>query len=450
MRPPVVRAVPAARLCYNQAVIDRASFDQYVREALGRLYDRPYLRAHPLAELLTGRSPEGSGRSLHPILLEAIEHVRPPRGVPAVSPAWRQYRYLVLRYVEGIGHESIARELGISVRQARREHTEALGAVASTLWDTYRALDAPGPKTRVAAIRRPEPVDSGEERATPAGLDAEVVRVGLEATEQSTELQETVESIRGLVESLAATRAMRVELTLPPAPLYVATSRTVLRQLLLSILSYAAEVAPRAVSVLSASESAAGVGLHLLVEPGDPPVGRESSEAETVLTSARYLAEAAGGALDRGQTTTRSLYLNVTLPSGQRKTVLIIDDDPDMPRLLGRYLAGSRYRAIHARTAPAALHLARTAQPDVIILDVLMPTQDGWDIVQRLREQPETSGIPIIVCSVLAEGPIARSLGIEVYLSKPVTRQRLLSALDRCFSGPSMSAAHPDSPSRSP
>jgi CheY-like chemotaxis protein len=67
----------------------------------------------------------------------------------------------------------------------------------------------------------------------------------------------------------------------------------------------------------------------------------------------------------------------------------------------------------------------------VIILDVMMPDIDGWEILGRLRSHPSTSAIPVVVCTILAQEELALSLGASGFLLKPITRQALLEELDR-------------------
>ena len=65
-------------------------------------------------------------------------------------------------------------------------------------------------------------------------------------------------------------------------------------------------------------------------------------------------------------------------------------------------------------------------------MDVMLPHIDGWDLLGRLREHPQTHGIPIVVCSILAEEQLALDLGAAAFIRKPVSREGLLATLDRC------------------
>ena len=74
--------------------------------------------------------------------------------------------------------------------------------------------------------------------------------------------------------------------------------------------------------------------------------------------------------------------------------------------------------------------LARAQQPGIITIDLMMPGRDGWELLQALRAQPETVTIPVIVCSVLDEPELARSLGAQGCLKKPAGQVDLLQALE--------------------
>ncbi|MGH2457489.1 MAG: response regulator, partial [Chloroflexota bacterium] len=121
--------------------------------------------------------------------------------------------------------------------------------------------------------------------------------------------------------------------------------------------------------------------------------------------------------------------IELVLPTSQQPTVLIVDDNPGMRRLMRRYLTGRSYLVLEAPNAADALRLASEVQPDAVTLDLMMPTTDGWELLQALRSQPRTREIPIVVCSVLKERDLALSLGAADFLAKPISRDALLQAL---------------------
>jgi CheY-like chemotaxis protein len=108
----------------------------------------------------------------------------------------------------------------------------------------------------------------------------------------------------------------------------------------------------------------------------------------------------------------------------------VVDDNEDVLELFRSYLSPHRYRVVTVRSARQALDLAREVQPYAITLDLMMPGQDGWDVLQTLLSQPDTRHIPVIVCTVLRQKELALSLGAAAFLAKPTTEAALLAALE--------------------
>jgi CheY-like chemotaxis protein len=111
--------------------------------------------------------------------------------------------------------------------------------------------------------------------------------------------------------------------------------------------------------------------------------------------------------------------------------VLVIDDNADTLQLLRRYTAGTRYRLVGTRDPDQALGIACETDPQVVVLDVMMPQVDGWKVLGRLRQHPLTGHLPIVVYTILAQEELALSLGASAFLRKPVTQQRFLAVLDQ-------------------
>jgi len=102
--------------------------------------------------------------------------------------------------------------------------------------------------------------------------------------------------------------------------------------------------------------------------------------------------------------------------------VLVIDDDAPIRLLCRVNLEAERMEVSEAVDGASGLERAREEKPDVILLDVMLPRMDGWQVAERLLEQPETADIPIVFLTARAElGDRARGLeigGID-YLTKP-------------------------------
>ena len=118
------------------------------------------------------------------------------------------------------------------------------------------------------------------------------------------------------------------------------------------------------------------------------------------------------------------------LPGAQR-SVLVVDDDESVRRLLAYDLAPYGLRVLEAADGRQAIAVARTEKPDVILLDILMPGLDGWQALKALKELPETRSIPVIILSVVENRAFGISLGAFDYLVKPVDRAALFLTLSR-------------------
>jgi signal transduction histidine kinase/DNA-binding response OmpR family regulator len=116
-------------------------------------------------------------------------------------------------------------------------------------------------------------------------------------------------------------------------------------------------------------------------------------------------------------------------PAG--RTVLVVDDDPDVISLFRRYLEEQGYQIIGAQDAVEALRLAWEEHPYAITLDINMPEEDGWTVLRALKEDKATQEIPVIICSVIQDEDTGFSLGAADYLTKPISQETLLASLVR-------------------
>jgi signal transduction histidine kinase/ActR/RegA family two-component response regulator len=124
--------------------------------------------------------------------------------------------------------------------------------------------------------------------------------------------------------------------------------------------------------------------------------------------------------------------LDESAPAGEAgETILVIEDDPHSAELLGVYLEGAGYRVATAEDGAEGLEQARRLRPRAIVLDILLPRVDGWDLLARLKADPATAGCPVIVVSMLDDRGKGLALGASEYLVKPVGREEMLDALAR-------------------
>ena len=110
-------------------------------------------------------------------------------------------------------------------------------------------------------------------------------------------------------------------------------------------------------------------------------------------------------------------------------TILVIEDEANIARAVRDRLTRDGHRVDSCSSGPDALKLLHDRKPDLIILDMLMPEMDGFEVIERLRANPTTSKIPIIVLSVLADDERLKMLSLEACISKPYRGAELLKTV---------------------
>lgn len=127
--------------------------------------------------------------------------------------------------------------------------------------------------------------------------------------------------------------------------------------------------------------------------------------------------------------------------------ILVIEDDCNAAQLIQSYLTSTGYETTHCDQPQNVISIATEVQPDVITLDLLMNPSSGWEVLLRLKNDPRTAAIPVIVISIVDQPAIGTTLGADEYLVKPVDKSALLVAVGRCVS---LSSSGRRSPSQRP
>jgi two-component system, OmpR family, response regulator len=123
-------------------------------------------------------------------------------------------------------------------------------------------------------------------------------------------------------------------------------------------------------------------------------------------------------------------------PNGADKPearLLVVDDEPNIVELLSASLRYAGFQVDVARSGPEAVRVARQVNPDLLVLDVMMPGMDGWETCERLKAQPATADIPIIMLTSLDGVDVparAREAGAIAVLMKPCPPERLIMTIE--------------------
>jgi signal transduction histidine kinase/CheY-like chemotaxis protein len=115
----------------------------------------------------------------------------------------------------------------------------------------------------------------------------------------------------------------------------------------------------------------------------------------------------------------------------EASSVLVIDDDPNVQDLMRRLLSKEGFRVVTASAGEEGLKLAGELRPDVITLDVIMPSMDGWAVLSALKANPELADIPVIMLTIMDSKNMGYTLGASDYLTKPIDRDRLSTILQK-------------------
>ncbi len=108
-------------------------------------------------------------------------------------------------------------------------------------------------------------------------------------------------------------------------------------------------------------------------------------------------------------------------------TILVVDDEENIRNLVGAYLQAEGYQVRTAEDGPGALQAARTFQPDVIVLDIMLPGMDGLEILQTLRRESNVYVIMLTARSEETDKVVGLSLGADDYLTKPFSPRELVA-----------------------
>jgi signal transduction histidine kinase/DNA-binding response OmpR family regulator len=139
--------------------------------------------------------------------------------------------------------------------------------------------------------------------------------------------------------------------------------------------------------------------------------------------------------LAKGVQQTRPRVANgARMPAGP-PTILIIEDDRMASHLLEAQLTSSGYEVVSCDQPERAVDIAADLQPQAITLDLLMRPTSGWEILLRLKHDPRTLSIPVIVVTIVDQPTTGAAIGADEYLVKPVDKATLLAAVSRCLEG---------------
>jgi DNA-binding response OmpR family regulator len=113
--------------------------------------------------------------------------------------------------------------------------------------------------------------------------------------------------------------------------------------------------------------------------------------------------------------------------------VLVVEDDAPLRRMMGIFLRAAGYHVCAAEDGLSGLALARDERPDLVLLDLMLPELDGWEVLRRIKGDARTAAIPVLVLTASVDPAIteqALRLGATRFLAKPIDSRVLVEIVD--------------------
>ena len=361
------------------------SFTKQVKDALEKLYDFQALQENVLTRKFDTRKSDPHSKDAYQLrreIIEAIESLNPGQNVASHSGTVRIYNLIYMHYISRLTIQQAAWEVGVSLRQAYRDLLPGQELISAVLWH-----------------RLNETSHFHEEPS----VDTELIR--LEDHTSISTLQELLDTAMRPIQILADNYNLAIDVKAPSNPILMTTNHTIAQQVLTHILSQIIQQArPSSLKIHLSDdmhfiqvwyEGMSPLNLHF-----EPIIRQMMTQLHWEL-----------------QYDTKEGSQGMGLKSSRRRTlILVIDDNEGLIQLLQGYLTDDTCTVMSVPNTEQGLHSIAQLQPDVIILDVMMPGMDGWELLQRLQTRGETELIPVIICSVINDPELAFALGASHYI----------------------------------
>ncbi len=381
-------------------------FVEQIKDALGNLYNIPELLKVPLMTYYDMSQGQSAAHQLRRDLIESIETLNPGKVVSVRSTQARLYNLMHLHYVGDMTLQETAHELGISIRQAYRDLKRGQENIASMMWlkhNRHTSSMSPDERTTAPAMRKASELST---------IESEIKY--LERTFVSVNISDSLSLAVKAVQRLADQKNVSLKIVIPDDPVMISTNQAIAQQILINLLSQAIQQSQTLL-----------VDITLRIDGDDAKLHISCSSDELVSQVIDQLMKQVRWAYEMQQD-----ELVITLNSHGTR-VLIIDDNEGLVDLLHHYISDNVYQVFTANNGADGMHIASDIQPDAIIMDLMMPDMDGWELLQHLRTTASTREIPVIICSVIHDPELAYSLGADEFIAKPVTQEQILSVLKK-------------------
>jgi CheY-like chemotaxis protein len=404
----------------------------YLRSALHFLYDPSQLRRSPLVDLFNVSKEPNPSAALQKILLDAIEKIRPGQNEPAQARGWLLHDVLFLRYIRGYEREALMSQLALSDRQLSREQKAAIEILGQSLAHDFNLQINLGSPAHSSATATPlETSSAANIPPAPAVEGPAFSWVENLPTERFASWKSILQSVIELL--LPVIQKNNIDFEAHPLeglPDFRVPQST-LRHSLMNIIGVMIPFAQGRHMGLEAGVMDQALTITSTIRPAQP-AGYGDPAQELQLASfevASSLLERVKGILEF-KAGDLAIETVITIPAIEEIPVLVIDDNQDTIQLFQRYAQGTRYSILSAASAIELHTLLEQVHPRIILLDLMMPEIDGWDILSSLRQMPLDPPAALVVCSILPMEKVAQSVGADGFLQKPVLPQDFLRKMD--------------------
>lgn len=387
------------------------AFETLIKDALNNLFDFAVLETHPLLSngiTIPINYPGSKGEYLKKILQEAVESLKPTeKSYDINSNEWRIYIVLLNRYLESMNSIDVAKLLAMSERQYRRYQKKAIQSVALLIWNRFIL------STSETSFERIQDSSQNEFNIFHEDIALADLIMGIQSLLASRLSEEGV-SIIIQEEGLQAT---------------IESDRVILRQILIEIVN---TFLNNKTKLLTFDIRKIGDQIALSIQSTIPLneeflIDMQENEKENNIW---FWVKKLGLKLEQFiDPLSNQVEIRILFNQNDQKKILIIDDQEPAIRLFTRYLSRTNVKIIGVSKPGKVLLKVKEVKPDLIILDIMMPKMDGWEVLQSLKLDEETKKIPVIICSAWGEPELAKSLGAIEFLRKPVTQRDLLATI---------------------
>jgi CheY-like chemotaxis protein len=397
-------------------------FREELREALTHLQDPDY-QPSPLICVVIGCDPQSGAVPVQNAIAQAIKELDPPGQYPVGASARKNFDVLYHRFILGFTQEKTAELLQMSVRSLGRAQREATHTLGRALWQVSLARVTSTFEKNQHDITQPQDRLESEPVDWRSQLRKELSSLQVGAPGALASVPEAIHSVVQLESALAGVHHINLVVKPMPANLVASIHPSALRQILILAVAQMARCVAAGDLTIECTRSLHSVQVALFGRPtpGTPPF--DSGFIQEILA----LQEGSASIYMEGDL----LFFKISLPASFEITVLVVDDNPDMVHFYRRCTAGTRYQVIDAGRELHSLPEIETLHPDIIVLDLMLPDINGWDLLAQLHKSAITGSIPVIICSIIGEEDLAAALGAALYLPKPVLPRTFIQALDQ-------------------